>query len=75
MNNKARNDATNRRISLNNEATLDTAVFSGVTPVPNEGADAAAALRGVLGYLLNMHIFCLKYVFSDPLIPYSLIIA
>ena len=38
MNNDARYDATDRLISLKNEATPDAAVFAGATPAPTAGA-------------------------------------
>ena len=38
MNNGARDDATDRPISLKNEATPDAAVFAGANPAPTAGA-------------------------------------
>ena len=49
MNNDACDDATNRPVSLNNEATPDAAIFAGAAPAPTSGAAAGtgAALGGV----------------------------
>ena len=40
MKNDARDDATNRPASLNNEATPDAALFIGTAPASNAGAIA-----------------------------------
>ena len=49
MNNDARNDATKRLVSLNNEATLDAAVYSGASPNPTVGAAASTIAGAILG--------------------------
>ena len=43
MNDDARNDATDRPVSLKNEAIRDAAVFSGSAPAPTARAAAAAS--------------------------------
>ena len=49
MNNDARNDATKRLVSLNNEATLDAAVYAGASPNPTVGAAASTIAGAILG--------------------------
>ena len=44
MDDNARNDATGRPISLNNESTPDTVVFSGAAPNPTSGAASGGGL-------------------------------
>ena len=56
MNGNARDDATGRPISLNNEATPDAAVFDGTSLVTTAGAtagDDAGAARGGGGLYCN----------------------
>ena len=42
MNDDARDDATDQPVSLNNEATLDVAVFAGTNPIPTAASGAAS---------------------------------
>ena len=57
MNNNARDETTDKPVSLNNKATPDAAVFSGAALDPTSGAaagaDAGFASGGGGGYLLQ----------------------
>ena len=59
MNDNAHYDATNRPISIKNEATPDAAVFAGATRSPTSGAAAgAAAGAGTSATLGEGSLYC-----------------